>query len=101
MAKKIKARLKVCSRGHKFYKSSDCPVCPTCWSGYYRRRAQSDFPRTLAAPALRALLREKIVMLSQLTRYSEDQITALHGIGPGALEKLRRALRSKGLSFKK
>jgi hypothetical protein len=30
---------------------------------------------------------------------SEIEVGQLHGIGPNALEQLRRALRSKGLSF--
>jgi hypothetical protein len=23
-------QLKICSKGHRFYKSSDCPTCPVC-----------------------------------------------------------------------
>src|SRR5438309_1005170 len=45
-----KKTLKTCSRGHEFYKSSDCPVCPKCWPGFYEKN-KSDFPK-LAAPAL-------------------------------------------------
>ena len=25
-----KGSLRVCNNGHEYYKSSDCPVCPTC-----------------------------------------------------------------------
>ena len=28
---------KECSRGHKFYKTKDLPVCPKCWLGYYKK----------------------------------------------------------------
>jgi YjbR len=28
---------KTCSRGHKFEKSRELPVCPVCWPGYYRK----------------------------------------------------------------
>jgi uncharacterized paraquat-inducible protein A len=30
-------KLKTCSRGHQFQKSSDYPVCLKCWPGYYLR----------------------------------------------------------------
>jgi hypothetical protein len=53
----------------------------------------------LAAPALRALAAAGIQRLEQLTKLSEDQVGRLHGIGPNALTKLRRALQAKGLSF--
>jgi hypothetical protein len=94
-------KLKICSRGHKFYKSSDCPVCPICWSGYYRKRRQNEFPDKLAAPALRALLKAKITKLTQLTKKTEAEISELHGMGPNAITKLRKALKAKGLSFRK
>jgi DNA-directed RNA polymerase alpha subunit len=58
----------------------------------------SDFPK-LAAPAQRALTAANIQNLKQLTRYSEEDIKELHGIGPNALKELRRALAAKGLSF--
>lgn len=99
--KVVKGKMKICSRGHKFYKSSDCPVCPKCWAGYYRKRAQSDFPKDLAAPALRALLNAKITTLKQVAKYTEFELLELHGIGPSSVPKLHKALKLKGLSFKK
>ena len=36
-----KGTLKVCSRGHKFDKSSDCPVCPICWPGSYKKQTEN------------------------------------------------------------
>lgn len=91
---------KTCSRGHVFYKSSDCPVCPKCWSGYYREENQGDFPKKLSAPALRALLNEGIYNLSMLAEHSEKEILALHGMGPGSMPLLKQAMKKKGLSFK-
>lgn len=32
-----KAAVKICSRGHKFYKDSAHPSCPTCWPGRYKK----------------------------------------------------------------
>lgn len=33
-----KAATKICSRGHKFYKDSAHPSCPTCWPGRYKNK---------------------------------------------------------------
>lgn len=90
---------KVCRRGHVFYKTSDCPVCPQCWSQYDKVKVQNDLPK-LGAPALRALHHKKITSLKHLTRYTEEEILALHGIGPSSLPVLRNALQSQGLTFK-
>lgn len=92
--------LKTCTRGHKFYKSSDCPVCPLCWPGQ-KSKLQSDFPEKLAAPALRALHNARITKLSQLAKRKESDVAALHGMGPKALTVLKEALRKQGLTFLK
>ena len=36
-AKSSAGKLTICSRGHKFYKSSQRPVCPLCWPGRYKK----------------------------------------------------------------
>lgn len=59
----------------------------------------TGLPDGLAQPALRALAGAGIQSLEQLARFSEAEIRRLHGIGPNALEKLRRALVAHGLSF--
>ena len=59
---------------------------------------ESGFPK-LAAPAQRALTNAGIHSLQQLTKFSESEVKALHGMGPNAIEKLRNALAEKGLSF--
>ena len=58
----------------------------------------NDLPK-LAAPAQRALANAGIHSLAQLTKFSEADVKQLHGIGPNALEVLRRALTENGLSF--
>jgi len=55
----------------------------------------------LAAPALRALAHANIKNLRQLPGYTEAELLALHGMGPGSIPKIRAALKAKGLSFKK
>lgn len=98
---KKKGTLKVCNRGHKFYRSSDCPVCPKCWAGYYKKRHRNDFPKKLAAPALRALINAKITRLADLEEHTEAELMELHGMGPNAMSQLKRAMKKEGLKFKK
>ena len=59
----------------------------------------SDFPEGLAAPARRALAGAGYSRLDQLTTVSEAGLKKLHGIGPKAIDQLRRALAARGLSF--
>lgn len=61
---------------------------------------RSPFPAGLAQPALRALAGAGYDHLEQLAGVPEDDIRNLHGIGPNALQKLRAALTSLGLTFK-
>lgn len=92
---------KICSRGHRFKKSSDCPVCPICWPGFYKKKAAGGLPTALSAPALRALLNANITTLNTLSKHTVAEISELHGMGPSSIPKLRAALKAKGLSFKK
>lgn len=94
-----KGTRKVCSRGHVFYKSSDCPSCPVCWKGAMKNRPKTDLP-PIGAPATRALNGLAITSLAQLSNYTEKEITDLHGVGPKAIEILRKALDEKKLKFK-
>jgi predicted flap endonuclease-1-like 5' DNA nuclease len=58
----------------------------------------SNLPK-LSQPAHRALASAGIQRLEQLTKFSEDEIKRLHGIGPNALAQLNFALQAKGLAF--
>ena len=60
---------------------------------------ESDLPAALAQPAQRALAGAGIQNLKQLTRFTESEVKQLHGIGPNAFDKLKRALEAKVLSF--
>jgi len=60
---------------------------------------KSDLPSGLAKPAQRALAAAGYARLDQLTRVREDEVLKLHGMGPKALDQLRRALAAKGLAF--
>lgn len=92
-----KGSLRVCNNGHEYYKSSDCPVCPTCEQ---ERKPASGFLSKLSAPARRALEHHGITTLQQLATYSEKEILQFHGIGPASLPVLRTSLEESGLTFK-
>jgi hypothetical protein len=53
----------------------------------------------LANPARRALAGAGCVSLEDVARMSEAELKKLHGIGPNAIETLRRALAARGLAF--
>ncbi|MGG6313975.1 RNA polymerase alpha subunit C-terminal domain-containing protein [Paenibacillus macerans] len=89
--------LRICEKGHRYYKSSDCPTCPKCEQ---ERKPDTGFLSLLANPARRALEHEGITTLQQLASYSEREILRLHGMGPRSMPILRDALQSQGLSFR-
>ena len=64
-----------------------------------RDHEESDLPSELAKPAIRALTSAGYTRLEQLTEISRDEVEQLHGVGPKAIDQLRRALHSHGLSF--
>ncbi|MBI5370851.1 MAG: hypothetical protein HZA79_02365 [Sphingobacteriales bacterium] len=91
-------QLRTCEKGHRYYKSSDCPVCPVCGA---ERKPGRIFLSQLSAPARRAMESKGISKPEQLARYSEKEILALHGIGKTSMPRLNEALRAAGLTFKK
>jgi hypothetical protein len=87
---------RVCPKGHVYFKSSDCPVCPRCEA---TREPAADFLAELAAPARRALEGAGLTTLAKIAMRKESDVAELHGMGPKALGRLRIALRSAGKSF--
>ena len=96
MTKKV--IVKTCNKGHQFFKSSDCPVCLICEAA---RKPTDGFLALLAAPARRALENANISTLKALSRYSETEIAALHGMGKTTITRLQALLKEEGLAFKK
>jgi predicted RecB family nuclease len=92
-----KNTLRKCENGHSYYKSSDCPVCPVCEQ---ERKPQQEFLSALSAPARRALENKGISTLQQLSKFSENEILKLHGMGKTSIPRLREALQKENLSFK-
>lgn len=89
--------LRICDKGHRYYKSTDCATCPKCEK---ENAPSTGFMADLASPVRRALETEGITTLPELSAYSEKEILKLHGVGPSCLPKLREALSEQGLSFK-
>ncbi len=65
------------------------------------KKPPAEFFAAVAAPVRRALENKGIKTVQQLSKFTEAEILALHGIGKTAIPKLREALKKAGLSFKK
>lgn len=88
---------RTCSRGHTFYKSSECPTCPVCEK---EKEAPAGFLALLSAPARNALLHNGIDSIEKLAAYTEKEILKLHGVGKASLPAFYRALAEEGLTFR-
>ncbi|WP_396398451.1 RNA polymerase alpha subunit C-terminal domain-containing protein [Cytobacillus sp. AMY 15.2] len=97
MILKADKSLRVCEKGHRFYKSSECNSCPTCDK---ENKPKSGFLSKLSAPARNALTGQGIDTLKKLSNYTEKEILKIHGIGPASLPIMRASLEEEGLSFK-
>lgn len=89
--------LRICPKGHRYYKSSDCLTCPECEAG---NKPSDGFLARLPAPARRALLGAGLSTLQQLSAVTESEVLALHGFGKASLPVLRDELARAGLQFK-
>ena len=56
-------------------------------------------PRSIGAPATRALTAAGYTELSQLANVSAVELAKLHGVGPKALRLLQEALQAQGKSL--
>lgn len=59
-----------------------------------------DLPRNIGQPATRALLNAGYRTLDEVSRLTEADLLALHGVGPKAVRLLRETLAAKGLALK-
>ena len=97
LEKETGKKFRICEKGHKYYKSSNCSSCPTCDKV---NKPESGFLSKLSSPARNALIHEGIEDLQKLSNYTEKDILKIHGIGPASLPILRTSLEEEGLSFK-
>jgi hypothetical protein len=61
---------------------------------------KAAFPSGVSGPALRALKSAGVRSVADLSRWTESDLAALHGMGPKALDILRGALKATGKAFK-
>lgn len=64
-------------------------------------RPVGDLPAELGRTAPRALQAAGIDSLAGVSRYSEQELLAIHGVGPKAIRILAAALAEKGLTFRR
>ncbi|WP_300666427.1 hypothetical protein [Fluviicola sp.] len=88
---------RTCEKGHRYFKTSDCPTCPVCEN---LKKDESGIFAVLSAPARRALENAQINSLEQLSLFSEKDILKLHGIGKSSIPILQKLLAENGLFFK-
>ena len=60
------------------------------------REQGTPLPRSIGAPATRALREVGVTTLEQVTAYSAERLGAMHGVGPIAVARLRDALAEQG-----
>lgn len=92
----LKKTKRTCEKGHTYFKSSDCPVCPVCAA---QEQPTDGFLSVVGAPARRALESAGIATIQQLSKWSKKDLLKLHGFGPSALPKLLVELKKNGLTF--
>lgn len=63
--------------------------------------SQQEWPKGVSQPAQRALASAGYTSVDQLVKAREDDLAALHGMGPKALGILRDALKERGKSLRK
>jgi hypothetical protein len=63
------------------------------------RETGTPMPRSIGAPATRALREVGVTTLEHVTAYSAEQLAAMHGVGPIAIARLGEALAERGLAF--
>ncbi|WP_158861304.1 RNA polymerase alpha subunit C-terminal domain-containing protein [Lunatibacter salilacus] len=88
---------RTCKFGHVFYKSSECPTCPTCEK---LKESATGFLGLLSNPARNTLLNHGIDTIQKLANHTEKEILALHGMGKASLPTLHKALADEQLNFK-
>ncbi len=87
----------VCYRGHKYYKTKECPACPQC---VIDRVAKKNFLSSLPAPARRSLENAGIRTPRMLSLKRKSELLALHGVSKTVIPKLKRILNRYDLEFR-
>ena len=89
--------LRTCPKGHKYYKSTDCPACPVCEE---LKKPENGWLAAISAPARRAMEAAGITSLILLSAHTEKEIAEMHGVGPKVIRIMKEWLNKQGFSFK-
>jgi DNA-directed RNA polymerase alpha subunit len=65
------------------------------------KTSDNPWPAGVSKPAQRALAGAGFTCLEQLANVRESELLKLHGMGPKAMDALKKALAGKGLTFAK
>ncbi|MCK6639881.1 MAG: hypothetical protein L6Q81_07320 [Bacteroidia bacterium] len=95
---KTKLKYKTCPNGHRFTKSSECPVCPQCEK---EQKPKGGLLSLVAAPARRALQGAGIELVNDFSKFTKEEILQLHGMGPKALDVIESEMKKGKVKFKK
>lgn len=63
-------------------------------------RPVGDLPDEIGRTAARELSTNGITSLAQVADHSEEELLAIHGVGPKAIRILREALAADGLEYR-
>lgn len=69
--------------------------------GRMKEQPEGALPKGISKPAQRALASVGVSRLDQVTRFTEAQLMALHGMGPKAIGIIKAALDAEGKSLSK
>ncbi|WP_437479948.1 DNA-binding protein [Sorangium sp. So ce1014] len=64
-----------------------------------KEQPESALPKGIGKPATRALAAAGVTRLDQVTRFSEAELLAIHGVGPKAVGVIKAALETQGKSL--
>lgn len=64
------------------------------------RPTGTPLPRSIGAPATRALREVGVTSLEQVATWTQPDLLALHGVGPIAISRLGEAMQDAGLAFR-
>ena len=62
--------------------------------------AKAVWPKGMGAPASSALEAIGATSLDEMTRFSEKELLALHGVGPKAVRVIKAALQERGKALR-
>jgi len=60
---------------------------------------KNELPSGIGQPATRALIAAGLTKINDFTKFSEKELSKLHGVGPKAIRMIKDELHRQGLDF--